>query len=42
MLRIMLGKKTELKMVVYLLQRARSLVGCCYDELALKSIHTYG
>lgn len=42
MLRIMLGKKIEFKMVAYLLQRAGSLVGCCYDELLMKSIHKYG
>lgn len=40
MIRIVLGKKIELKMVAYLLQRAGSLVGCCYDELLMKSIHS--
>lgn len=42
MLRVMLGKKTELKMVVYLLQRAGSLVGCGHGEWLMKSIHTDG
>lgn len=42
MLRVMLGKKTELKMVAYLLQRAGSLVGCGCGEWLMKSIHTDG